>query len=158
MSIKSNILRYMSPALAVAGAGLAYFLVPDLPDEQSAGKLADILVTYITVASILAGFSSGISNQFVAASNEKMIKLIREKKLYRKFVRRFRRSTILNILGMLVGFIQIIAMKLTNIPQLSRWGTIAVITISGGGIGAFITSSFVSSKLAELTEEYYDEL
>lgn len=155
---KSQILRYLPLAMSAAGFAFSCCLIPAAPkDGETTKSLTEILTTYITVASILSGFSSGISNQFVTSPNENMINLIKERKVYGSFVKRFRRSTILNITGLLAGFIQILFLKLTNCPWLAKWGSVAVITIGSGGIGAFIVSAAVSSKLAELNENLPNE-
>ncbi len=136
---------------------LAWKLLPLQISGRSAMFLTDFMKTYVTIATILIGFSAGITNNFITGTNERMMKLLRKHDHYRDFLWQFHASTVVNFLGMLAGMAMIMILEYIPDGNAARCGAITTFAIAAGGAAMFIAAAWSSALIANKTDELYGD-
>jgi hypothetical protein len=155
--MKTFLIRFGSIILGGLCGILAYAALPGECDEKTAKIIIDFMKTYATIATVLIGFSTGITNNFITNTNSEMMKIIRRHHFYRAIVNRFHFSTIANTIGMMLGLFSILAMEYWPAAKTSRYLLIATYFFASLGIGQFLASASFSTMIAKKTDELFGD-
>ena len=150
-------LRYSGMITGCVVGLLACLLLPEQLEEHNAAFLSDFMKTYVTIASILIGFSAGITNNFITGTNEKMMHIIRKHNFFKALLRQFHASTICNFVGLVLGLFLILALEYFPERKFVWWFSWATLSIASAGVAVFLAAASTSAMIAEKTDELYGD-
>ena len=136
---------------------LSLVLLPKQLSGHNAMFLSDFMKTYVTIATILIGFSTGITNNFITGTNEKMMRLIRKHHFYQSFLWQFHATTTVNFLGLLFGLLVILLLEYFPGGTIVWWIAIFSLAIASAGIAMFLAAAWTSVLIAQKTDELYGD-
>lgn len=151
------ILRFSGLIAGCIAGFLAWWLLPDKLSDQNAVFLTDFMKTYVTIATILIGFSTGITNSFITGTNEKMMKLIRKHHFYQSFLWQFHNTTSVNFIGLIAGLALILMLEYLPGGKIVWWTAVCTFAIASAGIAMFLSSAWTSALIAKKTDELFGD-
>jgi len=153
----SFLLRFAGVIAGCLVAILAWVFLPDQLAGRNAELLSDFMKTYVTIASILIGFSAGITNNFITGTNEKMMHIIRKHNFFKALLRQFHASTICNFVGLVLGLFLILALEYFPERKFVWWFSWATLSVASAGVAVFLAAASTSAMIAEKTDELYGD-
>ena len=149
--------RYIGLIIGVMTSILAYKFLPKQFQGSDVIFFTEIMKTYVTISTILIGFSTGITNNFITSTNSKMIKLIKKHNFYNSLLWQFHATTTINFLGMLGGMILMSFIQYIPEKTITRLTAIVTLTLATTGIAMYAFTSWTSVLIAKKTEECFDK-
>ena len=136
---------------------LAWCFLPGQISGRNAVFLSDFLKTYVTIATILIGFSAGITNSFITGTNEKMMRLIRKHHFYRSFLWQFHATTTINFVGLVLGLFTILLLEYIPGGRAAWWTVFFTLSVASAGVAMFLSAAWTSTLIAQKTEELLED-
>ena len=136
---------------------LAWLFLPGRLVDHNAEFLSDFLKTYVTIATILVGFSAGITNSFITGTNVKMMKLIRKHHFYQSFLWQFHGTTTINFVGLVFGLFVILLLEYVPGGKIVWWMSVFTLAIAAAGVAMFLSAAWTSALIAKKTDELYGD-
>ena len=149
-------LRYSGMITGCVAGLLACLLLPEQLEGHNAAFLSDFLKTYVTIATILIGFSAGITNSFITGTNVKMMQLIRKHHFFQSFLWQFHSTTVVNFVGLVLGLVVILLLE--YFPGRTVWWMAAcTLGVAAAGVAMFLSAAWTSALIAKKTDELYGD-